>query len=66
MYSIEVIHLFSYIFFATSFYVSLMSNVGFRRKIKTLLKMKKSNQSRIGTVTFVHGYPTRIVQPNNR
>ncbi|CAF4024450.1 unnamed protein product [Adineta steineri] len=29
----ELIHLFSYIFFATSFYVSLFSNVAFRRKI---------------------------------
>ncbi|CAF4132368.1 unnamed protein product [Adineta steineri] len=29
----ELIHLFSYVFFATSFYVSLFSNVAFRRKI---------------------------------
>jgi len=33
----ELIHLFSYVFFATSFYVSIISNTGFRRKVKSLL-----------------------------
>ena len=42
---IEIIHLFSYIFFATSFYVSLLSNVGFRRKIKRLFQRQRRNQN---------------------
>ncbi len=41
---IETIHLFSYIFFATSFYVSIISNVGFRRKLEGLLGIKKHRQ----------------------
>ncbi|CAF1140700.1 unnamed protein product [Rotaria sp. Silwood1] len=48
----ELIHLFSYIFFATSFYVSIISNVGFRRKIKKILKMKKYKRSANHAVTF--------------
>ena len=41
----ELIHLLSYVFFATSFYVSLFSNVGFRRKIKRILRMKTHSHS---------------------
>ena len=41
----ELIHLLSYVFFATSFYVSMFSNLGFRRKIKRILRMKKSRPS---------------------
>ncbi|CAF1128073.1 unnamed protein product [Adineta steineri] len=49
---IELIHLLNYVFFATSFYVSLISNVGFRRKIKQLLKINKHIQSDGQTITF--------------
>jgi hypothetical protein len=42
----ELIHLFSYLFFATSFYVSIISNIGFRRKLTQLLKMKKDDHCR--------------------
>ncbi|CAF4233559.1 unnamed protein product, partial [Rotaria sordida] len=48
----ELIHLFSYVFFATSFYVSIISNVGFRRKIKKILKMKMYKRSANHAVTF--------------
>lgn len=41
----ELIHLLSYVFFATSFYVSLFSNIGFRRKIKRLLRIKARSNS---------------------
>lgn len=37
----ELIHLFSYVFFATSFYVSFFSNVCFRRKIKRALRIQR-------------------------
>ncbi|CAF0815793.1 unnamed protein product [Adineta steineri] len=39
--STELIDLISYIFFATSFYVSIISNIGFRRTIKQILCTKK-------------------------
>ncbi|CAF2679043.1 unnamed protein product [Rotaria sp. Silwood2] len=39
----ELIHLFSYLFFVTNFYVSIISNVGFRRKFKNILAMKTHN-----------------------
>ncbi|CAF0968649.1 unnamed protein product [Rotaria sp. Silwood1] len=48
----ELIHLFSYLFFATSFYVSIISNVGFRRKFKKILDMKRYNDSTNHTLTF--------------
>ncbi|UJR19422.1 hypothetical protein I4U23_022552 [Adineta vaga] len=38
---IEIIHLFSYIFFATSFYVSITTNIGFRQTIKRELCRKQ-------------------------
>ncbi|CAF0857207.1 unnamed protein product [Adineta steineri] len=40
--STELIDLISYIFFATSFYVSIISNIGFRRTIKQILCTKKN------------------------
>ena len=33
---VELMHVVSYAFFASSFYVSIMSNVGFRRQIKNI------------------------------
>ncbi|CAF1173746.1 unnamed protein product [Adineta steineri] len=50
---IELIHLLNYVFFGTSFYVSFISNVGFRRKIKQLLKINKHTQSTNRTVTLL-------------
>jgi hypothetical protein len=49
----ELIHLLSYVFFATSFYVSIFSSVGFRRNIKEILGRKKGNQLEDRTVTFI-------------
>ena len=39
---IELIHLFSYIFFASSFYVSFISNSGFRRQCMNSLHLGKA------------------------
>lgn len=41
----ELIHLLSYTFFATSFYVSMISSVGFRRKMTRLLRAKLHDRS---------------------
>ncbi|UJR20420.1 hypothetical protein I4U23_023551 [Adineta vaga] len=41
---IELIHLFSYIFFATSFYVSFMTNNGFRRKVQGFFRKQRRIQ----------------------
>jgi len=60
----QLIHLFSYIFFATSFYVSLFTNLGFRRKFKELLKMKKNNESQDTTVTVIRTHPNVSYEPN--
>jgi hypothetical protein len=59
----ELIHLFSYIFFGTSFYVSIISNVGFRRKLRQLLKMKKRNQVKDPNVTNLRTHAMIIDQP---
>ncbi|UJR20094.1 hypothetical protein I4U23_023228 [Adineta vaga] len=48
----ELIHLLSYIFFATSFYVSLFSNVAFRRDIKRSLTIEKYYHRDDQTATF--------------
>jgi hypothetical protein len=48
----ETIHLLSYVFFATSFYVSTASSIGFRRQVKILLGIKKDNQIEDQTVTL--------------
>jgi hypothetical protein len=60
---IELIHLFSYIFFGTSFYVSIISNAGFRRKLKQLLKIKKRNQVKDPNVTNLRTHAMIIDQP---
>ena len=38
----QLIHLMSYVFFATSFYVSIISNNGFRRKFKQFLIRRRA------------------------
>ncbi|CAF1465520.1 unnamed protein product [Rotaria sordida] len=48
----ELIHLFSYLFFVTSFYVSIISSTGFRRKFKQTLQMKKRNDSATHIIAF--------------
>ena len=40
---VELIHIVSYIFFASSFYVSMMSNVGFRRQMKKFFVKQQGN-----------------------
>jgi hypothetical protein len=50
----ELIHLFSYVFFATSFYVSIISNNGFRREIKRLLKINTSSHPEIHAAAIIH------------
>ncbi len=49
----ELIHLFSYVFFATSFYVSIISNNGFNREIKRLLTRNKSTHPETHAMTIV-------------
>ena len=41
----ELMHLLSYVFFASSFYVSIISNIGFRRQIKSFFSKNKNNQN---------------------
>jgi hypothetical protein len=62
----QLIHSFSYIFFAMSFYVSILWNIGFRRKCKELLKMKKDNDSRDPTLAVIRTYASVNHQPNYR
>ena len=42
---VELIHILSYVFFASGFYVSMISNSGFRRQIKRILKRQRENES---------------------
>jgi hypothetical protein len=37
----ELAHLFAFLFFASSFYISIMSNVGYRRQIRNSFRRKK-------------------------
>jgi hypothetical protein len=63
---IELIHLFSYIFFGTSFYVSIISNVGFRRKLKQFFGMKIPNQSEDFTVNIIRTQPAVTHQTSRK
>ena len=56
----QLIHLFSYVFFATSFYVSILSNIGFRRKLKQVLAMKNTNQPVDNSVATIRNHATAI------
>jgi hypothetical protein len=60
----ELIHLFSYIFFASSFYVSMISNVGFRRQVKRLLLRKKKLNNRNHTATVLRTRAIIAYRPN--
>ncbi|CAF4515147.1 unnamed protein product [Rotaria sp. Silwood2] len=51
---VELTHLLSYIFFATSFYVSLISNDGFRRQFKNFFQKPKSDDRTIHINTIFH------------
>ncbi|CAF1028288.1 unnamed protein product [Adineta ricciae] len=61
---IEIIHLFSYIFFATSFYVSIISNVGFRRIFRRLFGKSRSNRQAQQNPS-VAGIGTKATVPMN-
>lgn len=62
----EVSHLLSYVFFASSFYVSMISNAGFRRRIKHFFS--KSQHSNDTTLVHTAGGGTLTVakQPNKQ
>lgn len=60
----ELIHLCSYIFFASSFYVLISSNVGVRRMFKRLLTRKRHNDSRDHTATVLRTRAVVICEPN--
>ena len=60
----ELIHLFSYVFFATSFYVSVLSNIGFRRKIKQLIKRRRHPEPEDRAATVLHTCAILTHQPN--
>jgi hypothetical protein len=62
----ELIHLFSYIFFGTSFYVSIISNAGFRRKLKQFFGMKIPNQSEDFTVNIIRTQPAVTHQTSRK
>ena len=58
---IEIIHLFSYVFFATSFYVSIISNGGFRRIFWRLFEKSRGNhQPRPNQTAAVIGTQTAV------
>ncbi|CAF0861689.1 unnamed protein product [Rotaria sp. Silwood1] len=50
---VEFIHLVSYTFFATSFYVSLISNSGFRRQFQSFFRKPKPDESTIHINTIL-------------
>jgi len=65
---VEFMHLLSYTFFASGFYISIITNNGFRREIRKFIFKEKSNIS-ISTVhtqaQFIAHTRTQIVnQPN--
>ena len=60
----ELIHLFSYIFFASRFYVSIISNLGFRRKTIRLLLRKTRLNNRNHTATALRTRATFTHRPN--
>ncbi len=62
----NVVDFILFSFVATSFYVSIISNIGFRRKIKMILKMEKDNKSQNHTVTDLRIRAAVICQPNYR
>lgn len=41
---VELMHIVSYVFFASSFYISILSNVGFRRQIKRFFIKRPENE----------------------
>ncbi|CAF2049860.1 unnamed protein product [Rotaria magnacalcarata] len=45
----QLTHLLSYTFFATSFYISIITNVGFRRQIKKFFKKSRLNDRSTNT-----------------
>jgi hypothetical protein len=61
---VELVHLFSYVFFASSFYVSIISNVGFRRRIQHVLRLRMVKGDRRPSVTTTRPQAVTIFQPN--
>jgi hypothetical protein len=51
---IEIIHATSYTFFVSSFYISIITNGGFRRQIKRVLRMNREYRSTGNTNTLVN------------
>ena len=50
----ELIHLFSYVFFASSFYVSFASNTGYRRQLRRVFFGKKRADHVNRSGTWIH------------
>jgi phosphate/sulfate permease len=49
---IEFIHILSYVFFASSFYVSMISNIGYRRQFKKIYHIQQKKNA-VGTLQTV-------------
>lgn len=60
----EFTHLLSYTFFASSFYVSMISNIGYRRKFKKFFNRFKLNihEDRANTAPATNLTPTKYTQ----
>ncbi|CAF2497987.1 unnamed protein product [Rotaria sp. Silwood2] len=59
---IDFVHLLSYIFFVSSFYISIISNSGFRRHIKESFRRKKTNNSTRTTHAIIRTDAAVIIQ----
>lgn len=60
---VEFIHLVSYVFFASSFYVSMVSNSGFRRQFKNFFRGRKGRDTTDATQTTARAGGTKSIHP---
>lgn len=58
----ESSHLMSYLFFASSFYVSMISNTAFRRHIKNFFKYSQPNERKFHTNLTQPAIDIRVIQ----
>ena len=63
---VEIIRLFSYLFYSTSFYISFLSSRGFRRQVLSSLRIKQYAQPTTTINTLVLGLTTNPVQKNEQ
>ncbi|CAF4311978.1 unnamed protein product [Rotaria sp. Silwood2] len=63
---VELTHLLSYTFFASSFYVSIISNCGFRRELKNFFRKSHHNNPRMRTNNIFYTSPTNNIQSTQK